>query len=248
MNDSKLTRQQKEAIGLLSIGTFLEYFDLMLYVHMAVLLNDLFFPQTNPFTVQLLAATTFCLTYILRPVGGAAIGWIGDNIGRKNTIIMTTFTMSLCCVVMANLKNYAEIGIMATIILIICRILQGFSSLGEVLGAQLYLTEKLKQPNRYISTGIMEIRARTGGLFALGVANFALTKDLNWRLAFWIGAIIAIVGFIARTKLRETNEYTNFQSRMKLKNESFNKSNDQSKFTKMLHDIKIDKGVFLGIL
>ena len=154
--------------------------------------------------------------------------------------------MSLCCVVMANLKNYAEIGIMATIILIICRILQGFSSLGEVLGAQLYLTETLKQPNRYISTGIIEISARTGGLFALGVANFALTTDLNWRLAFWIGAIIAIVGFIARTKLRETNEYTNFQSRMKLKNESFNKSNDQSKFTKMLHDIKIDKGVVFG--
>lgn len=97
MNNSKLTRQQKEAIGLLSIGTFLEYFDLMLYVHMAVLLNDLFFPQTNPFTVQLLAATTFCLTYILRPVGGAAIGWIGDNIGRKNTIIMTPHNVIMLC-------------------------------------------------------------------------------------------------------------------------------------------------------
>ena len=64
-----LTREQKEAVGLLSIGTFLEYFDLMLFVHMAVLLNELFFPKTGPFTASLLAAFAFCSTYLLRPIG-----------------------------------------------------------------------------------------------------------------------------------------------------------------------------------
>jgi MHS family proline/betaine transporter-like MFS transporter len=66
---SSLSRQQKEAVGLLQIGTFLEYFDLMLYVHMAVLLNELFFPKTDPHTASLLAAFAFCSTYAIRPIG-----------------------------------------------------------------------------------------------------------------------------------------------------------------------------------
>ena len=62
-----LAREQKEAVGLLSIGTFLEYFDLMLYVHMAVLLNELFFPKTDPFTASLLSAFAFCSVFVLCP-------------------------------------------------------------------------------------------------------------------------------------------------------------------------------------
>ena len=64
---SSLNSQQKEAVGLLQIGTFLEYFDLMLYVHMAVLLNELFFPKTDPYTAALLSAFAFCSTWVLRP-------------------------------------------------------------------------------------------------------------------------------------------------------------------------------------
>ena len=86
-----LTKEQKQAIGLLSIGTFLEYFDLMLYVHMAVLLNELFFPKTDPFTTSLLAALAFCSTYLIRPLGAVIFGYIGDNIGRKQTVIIICF-------------------------------------------------------------------------------------------------------------------------------------------------------------
>ena len=71
---SGINRQQKEAVGLLSIGTFLEYFDLMLYMHMAVLLNELFFPETDPFTASLLSAFAFCSTYLLRPFGAIIFG------------------------------------------------------------------------------------------------------------------------------------------------------------------------------
>jgi MFS family permease len=109
-----LTKEQKDAVGLLSIGTFLEYFDLMLYVHMAVLLNELFFPKTDPFTASLLAAFAFCSTYILRPFAALLFGYIGDNIGRKATVIITTGIMSISCLVMANLPTYAQIGIGAS--------------------------------------------------------------------------------------------------------------------------------------
>lgn len=131
-----LTREQKEAVGLLSIGTFLEYFDLMLFVHMAVLLNELFFPKTDPFTASLLAAFAFCSTYLLRPIGALIFGYIGDNIGRKHTVIITTMMMSGSCVVMSVLPTYAEIGITASYTIIICRIIQGMSSMGEIIGAQ----------------------------------------------------------------------------------------------------------------
>ena len=94
---SSLSRDQKEAIGLLQIGTFLEYFDLMLYVHMAVLLNDLFFPRTDPHTASLLTACAFCSTFIFRPVGAIIFGWMGDTIGRKSTIVITTVIMSISC-------------------------------------------------------------------------------------------------------------------------------------------------------
>ncbi len=81
---------------------FLEYFDLMLYVHMAVLLNELFFPQYDNHVNRLLAAFSFCSTFIFRPLGALLFGWIGDNIGRKSTVIITTILMSFSCIVMAN--------------------------------------------------------------------------------------------------------------------------------------------------
>jgi len=216
MSNNKLTRQQKEAIGLLSIGTFLEYFDLMLYVHMAVLLNELFFPQGDPAVAKLLGATAFCLTYVLRPVGGFVIGWLGDQFGRKYTILLTTFIMAASCVTMATLKTYEQIGITATVIVIICRMAQGFSSMGESIGAKIYLIEILKMPHKYVCASIIGIFSNVGGLFALAVASFAISENFNfdWRYAFWIGAVIAAIGVLARTRLRESAEFADYKKRM----------------------------------
>lgn len=144
-----LTREQAEAVGLLSIGTFLEYFDLMLYIHMAVLLNELFFPKSDPHTASILSAFAFCATFVFRPVGAVLFGWIGDKVGRKATVVITTFMMAFCCLVMFSLPTYAQIGITASALITICRIVQGMSSLGEVVGAELYLTEVTKPPIQY---------------------------------------------------------------------------------------------------
>lgn len=109
-----LNSAQREAVGLLSIGTFLEYFDLMLYVHMAVLLNVLFFPETDPFTASLISAFSFCSTYVLRPFGALLFGYIGDYIGRKPVVIITTLLMAVSCTIIASLPTYAQIGIAAS--------------------------------------------------------------------------------------------------------------------------------------
>lgn len=204
---SSLSREQKEAVGLLQIGTFLEYFDLMLYVHMAVLLNELFFPKTDAHTANILAAMTFCATFLFRPFGALIFGYIGDNMGRKPTVIITTIMMALSCLVMANLPTYSQIGIAASWIMIICRLMQGMSSMEEVVGAELYLTELSKTPERYPLVTSITIFSGLGGTFALGIATLVMSYELNWRYAFFIGAGIALVGTIARTALRETPDF-----------------------------------------
>ena len=135
----KLGSEQKKAVGLLSIGTFLEYFDLMLYIHMAVLLNELFFPKTDPFTASLLSAFAFCSSYILRPFGALIFGFIGDFIGRKSVIVITTIIMAITCTTIAVLPTYAQIGITASWIITICRMVQGMAASAESRGAEFIL-------------------------------------------------------------------------------------------------------------
>ena len=212
---SSLTKVQKEAASLLSIGTFLEYFDLMLYVHMSVLLNELFFPKTDPHTERLLAAFSFSSAFILRPFGALAFGWIGDNIGRKATVVITTTFMAISCVTMYMLPTYAQIGITASWIMILCRVIQGLSSMGEVIGAELYLTETIKRPVIFPIVGFITVALTIGGLAALGVASLATSYAFNWRFAFLIGASIAILGTIARVRLRETPDFVDAKRRIK---------------------------------
>lgn len=235
-----LSREQKEAVGLLSIGTFLEYFDLMLYVHMAVLLNELFFPKTDPFTASLLSAFAFCSTYLLRPFGALFFGYIGDNIGRKHTVVITTFMMAASCIIMANLPTYSQIGITASWVITICRVVQGLSSMGESIGAELYLTEITKPPIQYPVVSLIPVSIAIGSLCAIALASIVTLHGLNWRIAFWVGACIAIIGTLARMFLRETPEFVDAKKRLaRLKNESIKNAELASQYMEL--DNSFDK-------
>ncbi len=212
---SSLSKSQREAIGLLQTGTFLEYFDLMLYVHMAVLLNELFFPKTDPHTAALLSAFAFCSTFVLRPFGALIFEWLGDNIGRKSTVVITTIIMALSSLMMANLPTYAQIGITASWIITICRMVQGVASLGEIVGAEVYLTETIEKPARYPFVSFIAVSSVAGTVVALVVASLFTSFEMSWRIAFWIGSGIAAIGSVARTRLRETPEFADMNRRIK---------------------------------
>ncbi|WP_081482393.1 MFS transporter [Rickettsia australis] len=187
-----LTREQKQAVGLLSIGTFLEYVDFMLYIHMGVFLNEIFFaPTHSPYSASLLGAFSFSASFIVCPIGAFIFGWLGDRIGRKSTVIITTSIMVISCLMIANIPTYAQIGITASIIVIICCILQGMSSIGEVIGVEFYCTETIKPPKSYQVVGLIGVLSVFGGTAALGLASLVTSYGFNWRLAFWIGAGIA---------------------------------------------------------
>lgn len=209
-----LTREHKEATALLSIGTFLEYFDLMLYVHLAILLNNLFFPQTDPYTASLLSAFAFCSTYLLRPFGAIVFGYIGDHIGRKSVVIITTFLMAICCATLAALPTYANIGITSSIVVTICRMVMGLAANAESRGAEIYLTESIRPPFQYPLVAMLTTFTAIGTTAALGVgfifthqSMIQSTDEGSWRIAFLIGAMVALVGTVARTSLKEASEF-----------------------------------------
>jgi MFS family permease len=175
---------------------------------MAVLLNELFFPKIDPHSAALLSAFAFCSTYVLRPFGALIFGYIGDHMGRKPTVIITTMMMSVSCIVMANLPTYEKIGMTAGVIMLLCRMAQGLSSMSEIIGAQIYVTEITKPPIQYPAVSFISLASSVGSATALGVAFFVTHFGFNWRIAFWIGSGIAITGTIARTVLRESKEFT----------------------------------------
>ena len=109
----------------------------------------------------------FCSTFVFRPVGAIIFGWIGDNIGRKATVIITTAIMVITCIITATLSPYSEIGIAATIVITLCRVAQGISSMGEIMGDQIYLTEITKPPTQYSSVAMIVTASTVGGVAAL---------------------------------------------------------------------------------
>jgi MFS family permease len=221
MTQKNLTKLQRESVALILVGNFLEYFDLMLYVHMAIVLNDLFFPTSDPYTASLLAATTFSLTFLFRPIGALVFGYFGDTWGRKSVVIVSTAVMAFSSFVIASLPSYAQIGIIAPIALTLCRMLQGFSSVGEVTGAHIYVTEITSPPKSYFYVSLIDICSDFGSFFALLVGSVFLLIDPEngWRWAFFLGSGIAVIGSIARTRLRETPEFIQAIQKKKLKPE-----------------------------
>ncbi len=226
VSEIKLSKEQKTAVTLLSIGTMLECFDVVLYMHMAVLLNDLFFPASDPRIKAFIPAFSFLSTYFLRPFGALFFGYIGDLIGRKPTIILTTLMMSICCIVLAGLPTYEQIGITAPIVLTICRMIQGASGKAEEVGVQLYIAESVKPPLQYPLVSLVAIFVAIGSVLALSVGAICTSPKFfdqnwikhSWRFAFLVGAVIGIVGAKARTSMQEA---TDFADRQRLYNQTF---------------------------
>jgi MFS family permease len=220
---TKLTKEQIHAVSLLSIGTFLEYFDRILYAHTAIILNDLFFPETSPHIRSLIPAFSFCSGYLLTPFGALFAGRLGDVFGRKSVIVLTNFLMAACSVTIAFLPTYQQIGIMAPIVLTLCRMLQNMSGISEIHGVEIYLTETIRPPIQYPVIALIPVFSKIGNLIALSIAIiFTSAKILpetfvqdGWRLGFMLGALIGIVGAVARRSLKEASEFTDRQKLLK---------------------------------
>lgn len=199
----------------LMIGTFLEYFDLMLYVHMASILNELFFDPAIPLLAKYGAAISFCSTFLLKPVGGFVWGLVGDRYGRKKVLVFSLILMGLCSGIIMLLPGYKEIGFSAFVILTCCRFLQGFASIGETNASEIYMAENIAIPERYFSTALISYAGVIGTVVSLFIVKFILYFNLNWRFAFLFGTTILILGFLIRLRFAESKEFLQAHNKLK---------------------------------
>jgi MHS family proline/betaine transporter-like MFS transporter len=218
MNVDKLTKNQKKAVGIIASGNLLEYFDLMLFSHLAFVVCPYFMPKEDPTVAKLLSIFAFSSSFVIRPLGAIFWAYIGDNFGRAFVLTYTTLAMAITCFLIPNIPPYTEIGIYSTVLIIACRMIQGFSSAGEVKGAEVFIAEMVpKAPLIYKTSIIIPITCDLGGLLAtlIGALCLSFSPD-GWKTCFYIGACIAFCSSISRKKLKETKEFIDF-SKNKLK-------------------------------
>lgn len=203
------------------VGTIVEYFDFGIYGYMAVMLSAQFFVAEDDTAALLGTFAAFAVAFLLRIPGGIFFGHIGDKYGRKTALTWTILLMVLATALIGILPTYATIGLWATVMLVFCRCLQGFSAGGELTGANIFVAESAPRKWRGLQTSTVNLGTAYGSLLASLVA-LALTTlftpeevlEWGWRLAFLVSLPLGIVGFWIR---RATEESPRFQE-MKAQN------------------------------
>jgi MFS family permease len=192
-------------------GTFLEWYDFLTFATLAVAFAPLFFPSSDPITGLLASLATFGAGMIVRPLGAAFFGSLGDRIGRRPVFLITISLMGGATFAVGFLPTYEQIGIWAPILLVSLRLLQGLSAGGEIGGSAVYLTEHAGYSNRGFKTSVLQLMGPLGMLVStlqLVLLNQFLDpvsfKEWGWRVPFWFSIILLLVALKVRMTLEET--------------------------------------------
>ncbi len=194
-----------------SLGTLFEWYDFYLYGSLAVFFGGLFFPKGND-TAQLLASlATFGAGFGVRPLGALVFGHIGDLIGRKYTFLATMLTMGISTALVGFLPSYASVGLVATILLVALRLLQGLALGGEYGGAATYLAEHVSDEKRGYYTSYIQTTATLGFFLSMGVIGTtrvvlgeAAFKSFGWRIPFLLSFALLGVSLYIRLRMKES--------------------------------------------
>ncbi|ENU57237.1 MFS transporter [Acinetobacter guillouiae] len=212
------------------VGTTIEFFDFYIYATAAVLIfPHLFFPaSTDPMTATIQSLATFAIAFIARPIGAAIFGHLGDRIGRKATLVAALLTMGVSTVCIGLLPTYAQIGIVAPLLLALCRLGQGLGLGGEWSGAVLLATENAPEGKRAWYGMFPQLGAPIGFILAtgsfLGLGALMSEADFmqwGWRIPFLASAALVIVGLYIRLKLHETPAFQKVLDKQKEVNVPF---------------------------
>jgi MHS family citrate/tricarballylate:H+ symporter-like MFS transporter len=195
-------------------GNFLEQFDFFLFGFYAGPISKAFFPSDNETTALMLTFTTFWLGALMRPVGAIVLGAYLDKIGRRKGLIVTLGIMAIGTIAIAFSPSYATIGIAAPVIVLIGRLLQGFSAGVELGGVSIYLFEIATPGNKGFYTAFQSASQQVA-IFIAAIIGFAMNLllsrqeigDWGWRIPFFIGCLIVPFIFVIRRSLEETPEF-----------------------------------------
>jgi len=199
------------------VGTTIEFFDFYIYANAAVLVfPQLFFPGSDPTTSTIESLATFSIAFFARPIGSAVFGHFGDKIGRKATLVAALLTMGISTVCIGLLPTYQSIGIVAPLLLMLCRFGQGLGLGGEWGGAVLLAIENAPPGKRAWYGMFPQLGAPIGLLLSGG--TFLLLSDMlteeqffeyGWRIPFIASSLLVLVGFYIRLKITETPSFEN---------------------------------------
>jgi MHS family proline/betaine transporter-like MFS transporter len=203
--------QRRKAIVASAVGNFLELFDFAIYGFLAIPLGANFFPSNDPLISLLSSFATFGVGFVMRPVGAVVVGIYGDVKGRKAALALTIVMMAAATGVVGILPSYAQIGIAAPILLVLCRMVQGFATGGEWGGAAAFLVEHSPDNKRGFVSSLQQIGNHLGGvvgsLLVAGLTYWLSRADYiawGWRLPFLFGLLMGPLGYYLRTRVADT--------------------------------------------
>ncbi|WP_157358755.1 MFS transporter [Amycolatopsis sp. ATCC 39116] len=193
------------------VGSALEYYDFFIYGTAAALVfGKIFFPSSDPAAGTLLALATFGVGYVARPIGAFILGHVGDRFGRKKVLVFTVLLMGVSTFLVGCLPTYGQVGVLAPVLLVILRLLQGLSAAGEQAGANSMSLEHAPEDRRSYYTSWTLSGTQAGQILATAVflpvaaMPTAALQSWGWRMPFWASALVVVAAFVIRRKLDET--------------------------------------------
>ena len=203
--------QARRAILAAVVGNVLEWYDFAVYAYMATIIAKQFFPARDEITSLLSTFAAFGVGFVVRPLGGIVIGRLGDVRGRKAALVLTIVLMAAGTVMIGLVPAYASIGIAAPLLIVIARLLQGFSAGGEWGGATAFIVEWAPPGQRGLYGSLQQSSVALGLLLGSGIAaavsslfSAAIVDDWAWRIPFLLGGLLAPIGLYMRRNIEET--------------------------------------------
>jgi MHS family proline/betaine transporter-like MFS transporter len=209
-----LPHETRKAVVAAAIGNVLEWYDFGVYIFFAGTIAQNFFPAGHPASALLSSFAVFGVGFLMRPLGGILIGRFGDTHGRRAALTLTILAMAFGTVMVGVLPPYASIGVAAPVLLVVARLIQGFSAGGEWGGSTAFMVEWAPAARRgwygsFQQASIalsLVLGSGTGALFAAILSPAALAA-WGWRIPFLLGILLAIVGGYLRRNVEETPAY-----------------------------------------
>lgn len=213
-------RRQTRKVAFASlIGTTVEWYDFYIYGTAAALVfPKVFFPGYSPAAGLLASLSTYAVGFAARPLGGAVFGHYGDRIGRKKMLVISLLTMGLATLCMGLVPGYATIGIMAPVLVVVLRFLQGFAVGGEWGGAVLMSVEHAPPGKRGFYGSWPQIGSplglvlSTAAFSAVGFMPDATFQSWGWRVPFLLSSVLVVVGLIVRLRLIESPVFAEMEA------------------------------------
>ena len=209
---SRTASRTREVVAA-TIGTFFEWYDLLIYGTFAVVISHQFFPTTDPTVGLFLALLTFASAYLVRPLGAILIGTYADRAGRKKALVLSAGLMLVGTLITGILPNYDHMGVAAPVLLVVARLLQGFSAGGEFGCANTYLAEQNPRHRAFFAslqfstTGLAIVVAATFGFGLNSVLSPEAMGAWGWRVPFLFGLLIGPVALYIRQGVAESPDF-----------------------------------------